>query len=106
MRNEAKPERRMDISGLSRTPIPHGNKQDPADAALHSVARELEASFLNEMLKHAGLGAARDSFGGGIGEEQFSGFMTRIQAEKLADAGGIGLAQHIFESLKERQNGE
>ncbi len=71
---------------------------------LWDVAQKLEASFLSEMLKSAGLGETRDSFGGGTGEEQFSSFLRDAQAESMVKSGGIGLAQSIFESLRERDS--
>lgn len=73
----------------------------PADSRLMQAARKLEASFLSEMLRHAGLDKARDSFGGGAGEEQFSSFLRDAQAQAIEKRGGIGLAQNLFESLKE-----
>jgi peptidoglycan hydrolase FlgJ len=66
---------------------------------LHQKAQELEAAFLAEMLSHAGFGAARDSFGGGIGEEQFASFLRTEQATAMVKKGGIGLAEHFFQSL-------
>ncbi|MGR3291057.1 MAG: rod-binding protein [Paracoccaceae bacterium] len=74
----------------------------PQDQALWDVAQKLEASFLAEMLKSAGLGTPRASFGGGSGEEQFGSFLRQEQAEMMVKAGGIGLAQSLFEALKER----
>jgi Rod binding domain-containing protein len=74
----------------------------PADAALAQAARDLEASFLSVMLREAGLGAPRAAFGGGAGEEQFASFLTQIYAERMADRGGIGLAETILRSLQER----
>ena len=71
------------------------------DAQLMEVARDLEASFLSEMLKTAGLGKPRESFGGGAGEDQFSSFLRQAQAQEMVKAGGIGLAQTLFEALKE-----
>jgi Rod binding domain-containing protein len=71
---------------------------------LRQAAQELEASFLAEMLKSAGLGKSRESFGGGTGEDQFSTFMIRAQATEMAKAGGIGLAESLYHALKERQN--
>lgn len=86
------------------TPIPAAASDAPRDdAALRRVARELEASFLAEMLRAAELHSVSESFGGGIGEEQFASFMIHAHADAFAEAGGIGLAEHIFESLKERQ---
>jgi peptidoglycan hydrolase FlgJ len=69
-------------------------------AALARKATELEAAFLAEMLSHAGLGKAREGFGGGIGEDQFASFLRNEQASAMAAAGGIGLAEHLFRSLK------
>ncbi|MEZ5777385.1 MAG: rod-binding protein [Paracoccaceae bacterium] len=71
-----------------------------SEAALRKAAVELEASFLAEMLKSAGLGEAREAFGGGVGEEQFSSFLRQEQAHALADRGGIGLAESIFRALQ------
>ena len=76
---------------------------DP-DKALWDAAKELEASFLAEMLKSAGIGKTPDSFGGGIGEDQFASFLRQEQARSMVDAGGIGLAQSLFEALKERSD--
>lgn len=74
------------------------------DAKLRKAAEKLEASFLAEMLKSAGFGEARDSFGGGAGEAHFSSFLVDAQAQEMVRAGGIGLAEQIFSSLKDRQN--
>lgn len=74
--------------------------QDP----LREAAIKLEASFLSEMLKSAGLGEARSGFGGGAGEEQFSSFLVQAQAEQMARSGGIGLAESLYHALKETQN--
>lgn len=76
------------------------------DARLMDVARKLEASFLSEMLKSAGVGKTPDSFGGGAGEDQFASFLRQAQAEEMVKSGGIGLAQSLFEALKERDHGE
>mgnify|MGYP001772772711 FL=1 len=72
---------------------------------LQDAANKLEATFLAEMLKTAGFGETPDTFGGGTGEDQFSSFLVQAQAEKIVEAGGIGLAEHIFDALKESING-
>tara|TARA_R110002072_G_scaffold46991_5_gene130033 strand:- start:1809 stop:2087 length:279 start_codon:yes stop_codon:yes gene_type:complete len=76
------------------------------DKALMDAAQKLEATFLAEMLKSAGLGQASESFGGGAGEDQFASFLVQEQAMQMVKAGGIGLSQSIYETLKERQNVE
>ena len=74
------------------------------DQALRAAAEKLEATFLAEMLKSAGLGESRTGFGGGAGEDQFSSFLVQEQAEEMVRSGGIGLAESIYQALKERQN--
>ncbi len=87
-------------------PGPAKAPDSPQTRALRQAAVELEASFLTEMLKSAGLGKTSDSFGGGAGEDQFSSFLVRAQAEQIAKTGGIGLAETFFQALSEApQNG-
>jgi len=74
--------------------------QTTHDQELRDVAVKLEATFLAEMLKSAGLGSMPSEFGGGAGEEQFSSLMRHEQALQIAKRGGIGLAEAIFRSLK------
>ncbi|MDX8346429.1 rod-binding protein [Cognatiyoonia sp. IB215446] len=89
-------------------PAPQSNVALPAyaleDGKLRAAAEQLEATFLAEMLKSAGLGAPRDSFGGGIGEEQFGSFLREAQAKEIVAAGGIGLAEALFEAMKVRMD--
>ncbi|MFY0620341.1 MAG: rod-binding protein [Pelagimonas sp.] len=56
------------------------------------------------MLKSAGVGETPEAFGGGAGEDQFASMLRLEQARQLAATGGIGLAEHIFHSLKENLN--
>lgn len=82
---------------MTITPLPAG------PAAQHPTlwrrATELEQAFLTEMLRHAGLSVDQ---GAGTGGEQFASFLREAQAGALVQAGGIGLAARIFESLVER----
>lgn len=75
-----------------------------SDSKLMDAAKQLEASFLAEMLKSAGLGKSRENLGGGAGEDQFGSFLVQAQAEAMVEKGGIGLAQSLFEALKEAEN--
>lgn len=89
-----------EISGVSV-----GQKTSPQTklhAELRAKAVELEANFLAEMLKSAGLGKTRDAFGGGVGEDQFGSFLRQAQADQLASTGGLGLAESIYQSLLKR----
>lgn len=74
--------------------------QSPRDIALKAQAKDFEASFMAEMLAHAGLGKSDTSFSGGIGEEQFSSFLRQEQARLLVEKGGIGLAEKLFTAMR------
>lgn len=53
------------------------------------------------MLKASGLGKPQDAFGGGAGEDQFQSFLVQAQAEEMVRAGGIGLAESLFQALQD-----
>lgn len=68
------------------------------------AAQELETVFVTEMLSAAGFGAARSGpFGGGAGEAQFTSLLVTEQARAMVASGGIGLAETLFNALKERR---
>lgn len=91
----------MQIAPLnSVTPL----KQNVETEKLRQVAIDLEASFLSEMLKHSGYGKTSETFGGGVGEDQFGSFLRNEHAKLLSETGGIGLAEQLFEALKERSD--
>lgn len=77
----------------------------PVEQGLNArqAAEKLEASFLAEMLKSAGVGKS-PSFGGGIGEDQFASFQRQALAEEMVKSGGIGLAESFYQAIVERQN--
>lgn len=76
-------------------------QQDP----LREAAKSFEAVFLAEMFAHVGLGAPRKENGGGAGEEAFASFLSREWANKIAEEGGIGLADEIHKSLAAKESG-
>ena len=75
--------------------------QPPRRIALRQTAEKLEAAFLAEMLKNAGVGAMKGPFGGGTGEGQFASLMREEQARLMVEAGGIGLAEHLVRAMAE-----
>jgi Rod binding domain-containing protein len=81
-----------------------GQSKSTPDKPLLEAAQKLEATFLAEMLKSAGFGTSRESFGGGAGEDQFGSFLLQEQAMQMVKAGGIGLTETLFEALKEQAN--
>ena len=94
----------MDISDLSKA-VPVSRVDRPAavlpeKTSMERAAIQFEAVFLAEMLRHTGLGEARDAFGGGAGEEAFSGMIATEWANILAEKGGIGLADRLLQDLQ------
>lgn len=89
----------MTVSIPALPPIRQAPGHPPEIEPLRAKAQALEAAFLSEMLGLAGFGAARDSFGGGIGEDQFASFLRQEQATALVKRGGIGLAESLFKAL-------
>ena len=87
-------------SVLAGPPVQAASKIDP----LREAAEQLEASFLAEMLKSAGLGKVDNGFDGGAGEDQFASLLVDQQALQMVRAGGIGLSEILYEQLKEREN--
>lgn len=88
----------MHIPPITHTPA--AARQEVTNHRLREAAIALEAGFLTEMLKCAKLGEASSSFGGGAGENQFSSFLVRAQADQIARSGGIGLSEALYQSLK------
>ena len=70
------------------------------DEALWRAARSFEAVFTAEMLSHAGTSTARSAYGGGFAEETFRSLLSREWASSVVEAGGFGLAEKIYQSLK------
>jgi Rod binding domain-containing protein len=69
------------------------------ETQMMDVAKSLEAAFLSEMLAAAGIGQTPEAFGGGAGEDQFASFLRDEQAKQMTEAGGIGLAQSLFDAM-------
>ncbi|MFD0910587.1 rod-binding protein [Ruegeria arenilitoris] len=84
-------------------PVPRSNM---TEQRLKAAAVELEATFLAEMLKAAGLDKARQAFGGGAGEDQFTSFLLQEQARQLARSGGIGLSETLFNAMMEKTHAD
>ena len=75
-----------------------------AERQLRQVSQDLEAAFLSQMLKSAGVGATKGPFSGGEGEDQFASFLRDAQAKEMVKSGGIGLAESIFAAMKDQQH--
>lgn len=86
-----------------------GSKSNIDIKKVEEAAQEFEAVFIGEMLKPMFEGIETDNmFGGGKGEEVFRGMMITEYGKMIAQNGGIGLADHIKETmiqLQEQANG-
>lgn len=71
---------------------------------IRRTAERLETAFLTEMLKGAGIGALGGAFGGGAGEDQFASLLREQYAEKMVQAGGLGLSEQIMRTMMEKAN--
>lgn len=65
---------------------------------LFKQAQDFESVFIAEMLKYSGFAEALSS-NGGFGGEAFSSMLIEQYADKIAEKGGFGLAEHIYEQL-------
>jgi Rod binding domain-containing protein len=74
------------------------------DQQLMAKARELEATFLSEMLANAGLGEMQGPFGGGQGEAQFASYLRQEQSKLIVKNGGLGLAEMIFRTMAKAED--
>lgn len=95
----------MDLPPISAPATAISLAQPDRDRDIHAAAEAFEAAFLAEMLKHSGINET-PSFGGGAGEDAFSSMLTQEYASLLAKRGGLGLAEHVFEVLKQRTTGQ
>jgi len=69
-------------------------------AAIKKTADDLEQVFLSQMLGHMFSGIKSDAmFGGGHGEEMFQSMMTDEYSKQVVKRGGLGLSQHIMDTL-------
>lgn len=75
-------------------------------APARRAAEALEAGFLAEMLKAAGVGEQDNSFSGSAGEAQFASFQRDALAQQIVRQGGIGLAEMIEAVLREQAHVE
>lgn len=74
---------------------PGGHATSPA-----SAAKEFEAAFVAEMLKHSGVGRAV-AFDSGFGGEAMASFLVEEIGRLIAARGGVGLAALIEQRLED-----
>ena len=83
---------------LSRGATFQGREGDP----LKQVAREFEALFLSQLLSVMREGMGEEGlFEGTTGQDVYTSMMDQALAQALADRGGIGLAETLYQQLKD-----
>lgn len=98
----------MDLTLVSalqsgRADFPSQSDVSQSAEEMRQLAKDFEKAFVSEMLRHSGLGEMPSTFNGGPGEAAFSGMIADHYAEEIARTGGLGLSDHIFRVLSERQ---
>ena len=72
-------------------------------AQIDAKAKEYEATFLSIMFGQMFEGTSRTLFGGGPGEEAFTGFLTDAMAKQVSRHGGVGLAKNLAADMLKMQ---
>jgi Rod binding domain-containing protein len=69
-------------------------------AKAHAAAQDFEAVFLNSMFQHMFTGVDGEGpFGGQGATGVWRSVLTDQYAKSIAKAGGIGIADHVYQSL-------
>ena len=78
---------------------------DNSDAArVHETAKQFESVFLAQMLKPMfDTVEVDENFGGGSAEETWRGILIEKYAERIADAGGVGIAECVEKQMLKLQ---
>ena len=75
------------------------------DELMIERAKEFEAVFVAQMLKHSGFEKAL-STDSGLGGENYASLLLNQYAARIVDNGGFGLADKIYEQLKAKEAGD
>ncbi|MHB8172367.1 MAG: rod-binding protein [Thermincolia bacterium] len=75
-------------------------KKDQDKEKLWDVSRQFESVFIYQMMKKMREAIPKsDLMGNSMGEEIFQGMLDEKLSEEMSKAGGIGLAQMVYEQL-------
>lgn len=91
---------------LKIDPLITATQTAPAKTARDEImlerAKEFEAVFVAQMLKHSGFEKAL-STDSGLGGENYASLLLNQYAARIVDNGGFGLADKIYEQLKAKE---
>jgi Rod binding domain-containing protein len=97
----------MNLTAIQTNPdlLQKADKPDLNMARIDETARDFEALFMTEMMKPMFEGIKPDdTFGGGKGEEIFSGMMLDEYGKTMAAQGTLGIADQVKQQLIEMQS--
>lgn len=86
--------------------IPPPVPRPPMPDQMRQAAVKLETAFIAEMLRSVGFGSHTHGLTAASGGDEFSTFLIAAQAERLAAAGGIGLAESLFNAMTRQSGGQ
>lgn len=76
------------------------------DEAIWAAAQEFEAVFLSQMLGPVFESIESNEItGGGQGEKMWRGMMVQEYGKQMSEAGGVGIAKHVYNELLRAQEG-
>jgi flagellar protein FlgJ len=84
---------------------PAGEANAARDEELRKTAKAFESVFVAQMLSYGGLTEALGA-NAGFGGEAFSGLLVEQYADQLVERGGFGIADKIYDQLRERGEGD
>ncbi|MEM9059273.1 MAG: rod-binding protein [Pseudomonadota bacterium] len=87
---------------FNTTEIRPYNPATMTEKSVRAAAEKFEASFLAEMLRHAGVAEMPETFNGGPGEAAFSDFLIHEYAKAISSSRSFGLADHVYRAMMER----
>jgi Rod binding domain-containing protein len=85
-------------------PAPAPAVPQSVQARARAQAQDFEAVFLNSMFQQMYAGLDGDGpFGGSAGVGVWRSFLTDQYAKSMVQAGGIGIADHVYRTLLSQQ---
>jgi flagellar protein FlgJ len=87
--------------------VPSQRLQGASGDPIRKAAVEFEKMFISEMTKHMDTTPENGgTFGGGPGEAAFKSMLTDAYAEQISRRGGLGLADTIERSMRNKVEGK
>jgi len=87
-------------TGAGGSPAAAAGAISPLHAKARAAAQDFEAVFLNSMFSQMFTGIGGEGpFGGGPAVGVWRSFLTDEYAKSFARSGGIGIADHVYQSL-------